>query len=212
MFPKLFSSQSGRLALVAPLLLFAGGMNAGQAPEASTTSQDNAIAATLPLGASDLPSGSGFWERTWDGSKAIWNKGSNDIYLSGLIWHAPYHYDSDRRSELNEAAWGGGFGRTLTDERDNQRSFYAMATQDSHFKPQYMAGYTWMARWPVADSGVKLGAGYTAFLISREDYGSYVPFPAALPLLSAGTDKFAVFGTYVPFSDVGFFFARFSFR
>lgn len=155
----------------------------------------------------------GWWSGAWDGTKRIWREGTHDMYISGWTWHLPYEYSYQDRHDgsLNQNTWGLGFGKTLTDERDNQRSLYAMAIQDSHFKPQYQAGYAWMARWRMFDD-VRFGAGYTLLILSREDYNDYMPFPAAAPLVSVGNNTASVFATYIPGSAaIVYIFGRISF-
>jgi palmitoyl transferase len=142
--------------------------------------------------------------------KTIARDGKWDLYVSGYTWHAPWHYSSDRRDELNAFAVGGGFGKGLTDEKDNQRLLYGMVFSDSHYKPQYTVGYAWMARWTFG-SDFKLGAGYTAGFTSRSDIAGYAPIPLILPLLSAGTDRVQFYMVPIPVSDVLYFFGRVTF-
>ncbi len=85
---------------------------------------------------------------------------------------------------------------------------YALAFSDSHYDLQVMAGYGWMARWPLF-AGLKGGLGYTVFVTARSD-ANYIPFPAILPLAGIGTDRVMFYGSWIPFSDVLFFFARIS--
>src|SRR4051812_4227081 len=76
----------------------------------------------------------------WKRSKEAFYDGRNEVYASGYIWHAPWAYSHERRHhELNDIAWGGGFGRSVVDANGNTHSVYAVASQDSHFKPQYGA-------------------------------------------------------------------------
>lgn len=167
---------------------------------------------TTPVGvASKSARDEGWFTGAWDGTKRIAREGNWDLYLSGYAWHMPYKYDKDDRNDQNHNAWGLGLGKALIDERDNERSLYALITKDSHYKPQYMAGYAWVARWGIGGP-FKVGAGYTAFVMARADYSNYMPFPAALPLVSVGTNRFTLYGTYIPFSDVAYFFGKISFR
>ncbi len=153
----------------------------------------------------------GWFSGTWDGTKRIWRDGKYDVYLSGYTWHMPFAYTKQQRLQENHNTFGLGFGKTLTDERDNQYSLYGLVFSDSHYKPEYNLGYAWVARWRVVD-GVRVGAGYTLALVSRSDINNYVPFPAVAPLLSIGNNTFTVFGTYIPGSaSVAYFFGRISF-
>lgn len=172
----------------------------------------DAVNATTPVALAATPaSDAGWFSRAWDGTKRIAIEGDLDLYLSGLIYHMPYAYTSERRGELNEAGWGGGAGKSLTDASDNKRIFYAMAIRDSHYKPQYMGGYAWMARWNIGGD-LKFGAGYTLMLIARTDYAHYTPMPVILPLVSMGTQKFALYATFVPVSNIIYAFANVGFK
>jgi len=171
-----------------------------------------ALSATTPAGmAANSAPDAGWFDRAWDGTKRIAREGDPDFYISGAIYHMPYDYSSERRGELNEGGWGGGLGKSLTDARDNQRMLFAMLIRDSHYKPQYTAGYGWIARWNMG-GGVKFGLGYTAALIARSDYADYTPMPVILPLASVGTDRAALYATFVPFSNVLYVFGKLSFK
>lgn len=197
---------------VALALAGAAGAACAQQPAGESTPFLDALSATTPAGvAANSAPDAGWFDRAWDGTKRIANEGDRDFYLSGLIYHMPYAYTGERRGELNEAGWGGGLGKTLTDARDNQRMLYAMAIRDSHYKPQYMAGYAWMARWTTGGN-MKFGLGYTAMLIARSDYSDYTPMPVILPLVSFGTERAALYATFVPFSNVLYAFGKFSFK
>jgi outer membrane protein W len=148
----------------------------------------------------------GWFADAWDGSKRIFRDGHTDLMLPLYTFHPAYKYPN--RDDQNHYPWGGGIARTWIDGRDNERLVYAMAFSDSHYDFQPVAGYGWIARWPLF-AGLKGGLGYTAFVSMRAD-SKYFPFPAILPLASVGTDRFTVYGTWIPTTDVLFFFARIS--
>ena len=168
------------------------------------------------------PAQADWWQDTKDlfaykyaRSKDAFFNGRNDYYLSGLIWHMPWAYSSERRhDELNEAAWGAGFGRSVVDANGNTHSLYALVAQDSHYQPQYTAGYLWMTYWPLAGR-LQGGLGYSVFVFSRDDIGNRYPVPAALPAASLRYREIELIGTYVPGftqgGEVAYFFARFNF-
>jgi len=165
---------------------------------------------SFPLG-SKAEQERGWFSGAWDGTKRIWREGTHDLYLSGYTWHLPYAYTTAQRNEENALTYGLGFGKTLTDERDNQRSLYALVINDSNYNLQFTVGYAWMARWRLA-GGLRGGLGYSAVLVAREDYFNYVPFPAIVPLASLGNDTFTLFATYIPFAgDVVYVFGRIAF-
>ena len=72
-----------------------------------------------------------------------------------------------------------------------------MVTQDSHYKPEYFAGYLWQHPL-IPDSPVQVDFGITAFLFSRVDVENGVPLPGILPYLAFGTKRVQVVVLYVP--------------
>jgi palmitoyl transferase len=155
------------------------------------------------------------FSNSWDYSKRAFTSGDWSLYLSGYTWHAPWAYSSQRRSEQNEAAYGGGIGRYLVDPQGNYHGLYMMEFQDSHFKPSYAAGMNWMTYRPLVGR-LEGGLGYTLFFFSRADIGSYFPIPGALPMASLRYGRAELMGTAVPgFSggngNIAFFFGRYNF-
>lgn len=149
---------------------------------------------------------SGWFRDAWEGSKRIVRDGRTDFVLPLYSWHPAFAYPN--RDDQNHYSWGAGVARTLIDEKDNERMVYALAFSDSHYDLQVMAGYGWLARWPLG-GGLKGGFGYTVFVAARSD-ANYIPFPGILPLAGIGTDRVMLYGSWVPFSDVLFVFARVS--
>lgn len=141
---------------------------------------------------------SSLWQATKDHVANIWDQGDNAIYLSGVAHHGRSTYTKEKLNELNEHAWGLGYGRTLRNGRGDDESLYGFVVKDSHRHPQYMAGYAYEWVFPVARTGLELGLGGTAMLMSRQDYLNSVPFPVPLPLASIGTKKGKVMFAYVP--------------
>lgn len=146
-------------------------------------------------------------ERGWvteaaDSAKATYARISKapdwDVYLSGYARHGRRTYSRERIGEFNEQAWGVGFGKTLRDAQGNDESLFALAISDSHWQPQVMAGYVREWIWPIARTGVEVGVGYTAMLMSRQDFFGGFPFPVALPAASIGTQKARLMAAYVP--------------
>jgi len=135
--------------------------------------------------------------RARQGASRIYESGRTDAYLSGAYWHLPFAYSHDRRKELNAHAWGLGLGRSIVDARDNEEMLLAVASQSSHFKPQYFAGYAWLARWRIAGD-LRVGAGYLAFVFARSDIYHYLPLPGFVPLASVGTDRASLVAGYLP--------------
>jgi palmitoyl transferase len=156
------------------------------------------------------------WQQTKDRVNAIADQGSNELYVSGYAYHGRGTYTREKLDQLNEEAWGGGFGRTLRNASGNDESLYFMGISDSHKQPQFMGGYAYEWVWPIARTGVETGLGYTAMLMSRQDYLSGVPFPIVLPVASIGVKGAKLMASYVPRlsknrgnGDVLFMFLRF---
>jgi palmitoyl transferase len=150
----------------------------------------------------------GWFSGVWDGMKRVWSEGSSDLYLSGYYWHTPWGFSDEKRAEYNDWGLGGGYGRSLSDEKGNQRMLYAIVVQDSFRKPMYLAGYGWLARWNVAQD-LRLGAGYSLAIISNSAATNYIPFPAPVPLLSIGTENTSLYGTYI--NSIAYLFLKVSF-
>lgn len=150
----------------------------------------------------------GWFSGAWGGIKRIWKEGDSDLYLSGYYWHTPWGFSDEDRAKYDDWGLGGGYGRTLTDEKDNQRLLYALVVQDSFEKPMYMAGYGWLARWRLAGD-IRAGAGYSIVILSNSTATNYIPFPAPVPLASFGTDKVALYATYL--NAIFYVFAKLSF-
>lgn len=140
----------------------------------------------------------GWWTRARDTVEHVYRDGSNDLYLSGYAYHGRGTYTAQRIDELNEKIWGAGFGKTLRDGGGNEELLYAMGTEDSHRQLELLAGYAYQWMWPLGNSGLEAGAGYTVLMISRADYFDRFPFPALLPVASFGTRRVKLEVSYVP--------------
>ncbi len=139
-----------------------------------------------------------WWQQTRQRLGAIADDGADSLYLSGYAHHGRDTYTREKLNELNEKNWGGGYGKTLRNAAGNDESLYFMAISDSHKQAQVMAGYAYEWIWPLANTGLEAGLGYTAMMVSREDYFGRVPFPIALPLMSIGVPKVKLMASYVP--------------
>ena len=162
---------------------------------------------TLPGAASPYPD-AGFIGNQLNGMHDIIENGRTGLLLPAYTNHPRWDYDN--RDEENAYPFGAGISRGIIDERGNERLMYLMFFRDSHYEIEPIVGYAWLARFPIANSGFHLGAGYTAGFTFRQDY-NWLPIPVPLPLVSAGTDFFNIYATYIPFSNVFFFFSKFEF-
>lgn len=169
----------------------------------------SALNSTTPFPlASQEDQDKGWFHGAWGGIKRIWGEGTQDLYLSGRYWHTPWGFTDEDRAKYDDWALGGGYGRSLTDAKDNQRMLYALVVQDSYEKPMYLAGYGWLARWRLSGD-LRVGAGYSIVIISNSTASDYIPFPAPVPLASLGTDRVSLYGTY--FNAIFYLFAKLSF-
>ncbi|MQY51487.1 LPS assembly protein LptD [Rhodocyclus tenuis] len=162
------------------------------------------VAANAPLGAASAvtrgtaPAAKQPWyERIWSPVQNIWEVGSPEIYLPFHTYHLRQFYTSEQIARYQEKPFGLGVGRGLYNEKGDWEGLYTMGFQDSHFMPQWMAGYAWKTFWrPTED--LRLGLGYTAFLMMRADVFHYIPFPGILPLASIGYKNLSLETAYVP--------------
>lgn len=170
-----------------------------------------AIADTFPAGVvSEEDSSGSYLGDTWKGMSSIVSEGFSGLLLPAYTIHPGYAYKTEKRHNENGYTWGGGISRNVIDSRGNRRIVYAMAFSDSHNNFEPFMGYAWLSRWKLGSLPLYAEAGYTIGLTARGDY-KWIPFPAPLPLLGVGTDNFTLYGTYVPFSDIFFFFGNMTF-
>jgi len=204
-------SQSLRAAVLALSSFLIAAVATAQEEEPSFTSRAlQALNESTPVGllapGERHPGWKGWFADAWEGSSRIYRDGQSELLLPIYSLHPAYAYPN--RFDQNHYSLGVGAARRVIDEKDNERLVYALAFSDSHYDFQAMAGYGWVARWPLFGS-VKGGLGYTVFMAVRSD-ANYIPFPGILPLASIGTDRVTFYGAWVPFSDVFFLFARIS--
>jgi len=186
--------------------LFAGCLTALLAfAPASVLAQAQAPATTpAPAPAKESPTGcSRLWEflqYNCQGAVNAWDGKDWDLYLPGIIHHGRSSYTPEKIATYNETALGGGIGKRYVDSNDRTHFIYAAVYQDSHFKPEYFAGYGWLAHWkPWGDSGLKLGGGFTASLTLKSSYNDYkYPVPVLLPIAEVAWNRFSIMGLYVP--------------
>jgi len=153
-----------------------------------------ACAAPAHAACSDL------WEWVEKGCRRVadtWKDGYDEILFSGYSWHVPSTWTAERRAELNEQAWGGGYGRTVEDANGDTHTVFYGGFLDSHKNWQSNLGYAWSTYWGERED-VQFGLGYTAMIVQRPDIASGVPFPAVLPLASFRYKQATLVMTYIP--------------
>lgn len=126
-----------------------------------------------------------------------WTEGQNELYLTGYAWHNRYYYDADRLSRYNENAWGGGLGKSFFDENGNWHGLFTFAFLDSHRYLEPLVGYAFLKAVHFTEKAW-VGAGYTALITQRPDIFNGIPFPGALPWVSAGYQKASLAAIYIP--------------
>lgn len=195
------------LALVLSLSFGVAGSAAAQ--ESFVSRALSAFNETTPVGLKPASARSAGWSGwmgdAWSGMGSVAEQGRSGLILPAYTVHPAWDYPN--RHNQNGYTWGGGISRSVIDERGNERMVYALAFSDSHYDLQPVFGYAWLARWPLGNSGLYGGLGYTLGVTFRSDT-SWLPLPAPLPLASLGTDSFGVYATYVPISNVLFVFAK----
>jgi palmitoyl transferase len=126
-----------------------------------------------------------------------WKRGNDEILFSGFAWHLPGTWTAERRAELNQNAWGGGYGRTIEEANGNTHTVFGLAFLDSHKNVQFNVGYAWFTYWGERKN-VQPGLGYTVMIIQRPDIASGIPVPVALPFASVRYDQLTLVTTYIP--------------
>ena len=137
--------------------------------------------------------------RSWmqsigDSFSLAWNEGKLDLYLPLVAWHNTAMYDST--SEYNERPWGFGIGMSAFDSDGDQHGLFAMGIMDSKYHFQPIVGYSYIANWELFKD-FSVGAGVAAGITARDNY-KYIPFPAALPVVSLQYSNIALQATYIP--------------
>ncbi len=137
-------------------------------------------------------------QQNWTYAKKALKSGRTDLVLSGYTYHGTWSYSAAQLKHLNSESWGVGFSRWIADDSGNQHGVYLIGFKDSHFHPEFQWGYRWMHGWQILDTPARVEAGYSVFLFSRKDIGSYLPLPGALPMVSLGTQSTKLNVTWIP--------------
>ena len=166
-----------------------------------------ALMMALPAAAED----DGWATRSADHLSSIARDGETEWFLPFLTYHLRYAYSPEKIASYEESPLGFGIGRGRFLDDGNWAGLYMMGFQDSHARPQWLAGYGWQKIWRSARD-IRFGLGYTAFLTTRSDINDYQPMPVLLPLASVGYRNFSIEGTFVPggtgYGNILFFWAK----
>jgi lipid IVA palmitoyltransferase len=141
-----------------------------------------------------------FWtwlEKGCDRLVDTYERGDDQLFVSGYAYHIPSTWTPERRAELNSNAWGGGYGRMMEDANGDTHTVFFLGFEDSHKHAELQVGYAWATYWGDRDS-LQPGLGWTAMIVQRPDIAGGVPFPAALPLAFLRYKKANLVATYIP--------------
>ncbi len=138
-----------------------------------------------------------FFQRASYRLKQIWTEGKNEFYLPSYAWHNRYFYDQSRIHQYNENPWGGGLGKGFYDENGNWHGLYAFAFLDSHKNVEPIVGYAFQKVYHLNEA-VNVGGGFAILATARPDLNHGIPFPGALPWVSAGYQRVSLIVTYIP--------------
>ena len=148
---------------------------------------------------------------------AAWDHGDNELIVTGYAYHLRSTYTEEKLKELNEHAWGGGWGRTITDPDGDTHTLFLFGFHESHNKVQWNLGYLYSTYWGPQD-GLQGGLGIAPFIVQRPDIASGIPIPVVLPIASLKYRKATLMFTYIPTvnnginnGSVAFVFGRYAF-
>jgi palmitoyl transferase len=169
-------------------------MNANASTESAETTSTN-VNANTPSTSTKFKTA---YHTALEHVKDTWTEGKVEVYVPFISYHMPFAYSAESRAQQNEYPAGGGIGLGRFNDSGNYEGTYAMAFLDSNSAMSYMAGYAWIPTWNVKNSEVKVGAGVTGFLMSRQDYFGGIPFPGVLPVASISYKQLSLQATYIP--------------
>ncbi|MBY0345861.1 MAG: hypothetical protein K2P98_03220 [Neisseriaceae bacterium] len=145
-----------------------------------------------------------WYDVAWRHVTDTYQQGNWEVIVPFSTYHMRNAYTPEQIAGYEESPPGFGLGKGQINSSGNYEGLYAMGYQDSHHYPSWQVGYVWQAIWPVINEEFRVGVGYTAFILAREDIAHYRPFPAAAPMASIAYKNLAVDLTFIPFSNVFF--------
>lgn len=146
--------------------------------------------------------------------QTTWEDGQAEVYLPLHTYHMRFAYSPQKIAGFDETPLGLGVGKGGYDQRGDWHGLYVMGFHDSHFKPEYIAGYGDKTFWHPTEE-IRFGLGYTVFLTTRADTGYYLPIPGVLPIASMEYQRLSLDAAYVPggqgYGNVLFFWSKIRF-
>lgn len=143
------------------------------------------------------------FQSTYSFMRTIWRDGKNELYIPVYAWHNRFTYSKERIVRYNENPWGGGLGKSYYDSKGDWHGLYGFAFLDSHKNVEPIFGYAFLKILHLRED-TNIGGGYAVFLTQRPDINNGIPFPGALPWVSATHKRVTFVATYIPGAkDVG---------
>jgi len=127
----------------------------------------------------------------------IWHDGKVEAYIPSYAWHNRYVYSRDRVHGYNENPWGFGLGKSYYDKNGDWHGIYAFGFLDSHKNFEPIVGYAFLKVLHLNEN-VNVGGGFALLATVRPDINNGIPFPGALPWVSASYRKVSFVATYIP--------------
>jgi lipid IVA palmitoyltransferase len=137
------------------------------------------------------------FKSTYNLLNKVWVDGKNELYIPTYAWHNRFMYSKERVSRYNENPWGGGLGKSYYDDNGDWHGLYAFAFLDSHKNVEPIVGYAFLKILQINDNA-NVGGGFAVLVTSRPDINNGIPFPGALPWVSANYRRVTFVATYIP--------------
>ncbi len=155
------------------------------------------LAAIATIAATASAHAQNWVDDAWNNVATTYEQGGHELLVPIYTWHLPFAYTREKINQYQNYPYGLGYGRSRIDSKGNFHGLYAMGFQDSHFKPEWMLGYSWKTYWPLG-SEAKFGLGFTTGFTTRADYSNYLPIPYIFPLASVEYGRLSLEAAYVP--------------
>jgi hypothetical protein len=153
-----------------------------------------------------------WYDAAWRHVDDTYQQGNWEVIVPISTYHMRNSYTSEQIDSYEETPPGFGLGKGRINNSGNYEGLYAMGYQDSHHYPSWQVGYVWQALWRPTNEDFRVGVGYTAFILAREDIAHYTPFPALSPMASMAYKNLTLDVTFVPFSNVFFSNLKWAFK
>lgn len=164
----------------------------------------NYLLTSLMLSLCILSTAQANWVKdTWNAGvqevKTVYQKGDNQLWVSGWAHHGRSSYSPEKLDTLNERALGLGWGKTIRQD-NTHRGIFGLVMLDSHKDKQYQVGYTYEKAYYFNQDNKNwyIAGGIAPAVVRRADMFKKMPFPAVFPLLSIGNKNAEMRMIYLP--------------